>query len=191
MSRPQLKPGSGLLLEALGRHAAQGFELSVFTAHKLTYFLKQLGGPYGKQVRFSGSPRGPLSPAVDAVLRRLNGSYLRTSLEGPDHLSAPLVLDADHRLITERYVREELSALHQKLPGHLDRLLEDYRDEFGLELLSSVHLVRTFFTQKNVAQIVEITRGWMERPVEEVRTHQVAAAVKRLDDFAGLLAFGG
>ena len=177
---PVLKPGSALLLEGLRQYTDQGFAADRAVAHQLTYLLQRLGGPYPKQLRFEASPNGMVASEVDRLLDQLRGSYLL--------ITGSTISLAENNLpqLTKQVAR--LPTTQTALLRPLKALTAGY-DSADLQLLTTVHLIRQHYTQDTFHQIVEVARGWLRRPAEEVPTGLVEGMVGRLDGAAGALAF--
>ena len=178
---PTLKPGSTLLLEAMRHYTNQGYAVDRPALHQLTYLLQRLGGPYPKQLRFAASPKGMAAPAVDRLLDQLTGTYLSVDNVKGLRLTESALPNLAGQLA-------ELPTSQTSLLNPLADLIRDY-DSATLQLLTTVHLIRQHYTQDTFHQIVEVARGWLQRPAEGVPTWLVEEMVGRLDGVAGVLAY--
>ncbi|NJC28338.1 type II toxin-antitoxin system antitoxin DNA ADP-ribosyl glycohydrolase DarG [Neolewinella antarctica] len=181
-----LKHGSAMLLQSLINYERSGLPVTPFVAHKLVYFLKRMGGPFGANVTFVNSAHGPAAPAVATVLKRLNNHYF-TGLTSDDF--SPLQFMNETYPYVRQFTDQQLSKPQQQMLEDVMKLIKGHESVFRLELLATVHLIRYHYKQDIFSQTVEFARGWLQRTSEEISAEDVAGAFGRLDRFAGKLTF--
>lgn len=177
----ELKPGRAMLLYALYQYERCGEEASVFAANKLAYFLHNSGEDL--RLNFVPYAYGPYAQAVEKVLYSMNGKYLK----GMEQMSAkpfePLRLNWELYQEVKDYLDQTLNSQQQQRLKDLFKVIEGFESTLALEILASVHFLRSRNPGSSNEDIVQKIGSWNERKKTLITTDYVNIALQHLNDY--------
>lgn len=187
--RQALTPARAMLVTLIGRYwPIIGQPLSLLEVQKLAYFLQESGQDL--RLNYGAYKYGPYADNLNHTLQRIDGHLIkgvgdRASIKARIELIPGIFEEAQDYLEGDDVVAERLAKVAQ--------LVEGYEDEFGLELLATVHWVtkqeqldeleaiiarvhswsdrkKGLFTERFIEKAWRHlkTRGWLDRPAETV-----------------------
>jgi len=162
-SRPTLTPNRAALLLVFRRYLAGTWGKTVgrLEAQKLAYFLQHAGQPL--KLNFIKHRYGPYAEALNHVLQRMEGHYLRgygdRSAGTPSRMT--IAPEADEPI--DAAVRDDEEA--QRRVAKVSRLVDGYDSPYGLELLATVHWVTEHYpdARTSPAVVIEHVGAWNHR----------------------------
>ena len=178
-----LTPARAMLLYALAEYERRGEMASVFAANKLAYFLQESGEPL--KLKFIPYIYGPYSQAVGKVLYALNGKYL----SGLEQMNAkafePLEIKYDNLGEVEAFVESKLTQVQRDRLTSVFHLIEGFESTLSLEVLSSIHFLRTQDKNLSRDELLAKIHSWSDRKKSLIKEEYIDIALKHLDNFAG------
>lgn len=173
--KPPLTHARASLILLFRGYQIEGYKHSLLEIQKLAYFLQVSGERL--QLRFVKDKYGPYAEALNFVLQKLEGHYIRGY--GDRSRNAEIVLlpgavaDAESALGTTK-VRERLINVSQ--------LIEGYESPYGLELLATVHwvMMETPIAAIDSAVAASAVRAWNSRKSKLFEERHIMAAWHRL-----------
>lgn len=179
-SRPTLTPNRAALLLVFRRYLAGTWGKTVgrLEAQKLAYFLQNAGQPL--KLNFIKHRYGPYAEALNHVLQRMEGHYLRgygdRSAGTPSRMT--IAPETDESL--EATVRDDEET--QRRVERVATLVDGYDSPYGLELLATVHWVAEQYpdARANPAAIIEHVGAWNDRKRQRYAPAHVESAWRDL-----------
>ncbi len=175
---PQLTPARAVLLLLIEQYGVSGYKLGKLEVQKLAYFLQSAGRPL--KLTFVPHLYGPYAEALNHVLQRLEGHYLRGYGDRDRHSAIRLLPGAAEQ--AREFVRHSDDNRTQE---HLDRvasLIEGYETPYGLELLATVHWVVTHHPEcaADPQDVVRLVHDWSDPKSQLFQPQHVYRAWTRL-----------
>jgi len=175
-TKPPLTRTRALLIRILEQYGIPGYQLTLLEVQKLAYFLQVSGESL--RLAFVKHKYGPYAEALNHVLQRIEGHYLRgygdrsreaaiTPLPGASE-EARMFLEGDAQA-TERLER-------------VSDLIFGFESPYGMELLATVHWVAQEDPEAALDPDVAIRRvhEWSERKRTTFRSEHIRTAWERL-----------
>lgn len=177
----KLTPARAMLLYSLFKYERFGEPSTVFTANKIMYFLQQSGE--NLKLQFEPYTYGPYAQAVEKVLYALNGKYL-SGLEqmqaGPfEHLK----LDYNKYDEVNEFVNKNLDSDQKQRLSDLFKFIDGFESTFSLEILSSVHFLKTNNPGLTKEEILDKIQNWNDRKKSRINEYHVELAHEQLDNY--------
>jgi O-acetyl-ADP-ribose deacetylase (regulator of RNase III) len=130
---PRLTRARAALLAILRAYAEPGFRLTMLEIQKLAYLLQESGEPL--KLDFGRGTYGPYAEALQFVLQRLEGHYIRGYGDRSGETDIHLTADATPAANTILESNPRTAARLAKVTA----LIEGFETPYGLELLTTVH----------------------------------------------------
>lgn len=146
---------------------------------KIAYFLQALGTNF--RLDFSRNLFGPYSEA-------LKRAYI--SLERHEYISGFTSKDRTTHVtpsgyaMADEFLNSNMSKRAKEIIGKLDKLIQGYESPYGLELLSSVHLLACGESIRPVERVIEAFSEWNDRKRNKFTPNVIRAAYDRLEEDA-------
>lgn len=180
---PKITPGRAALVALMDRYLGGLLDpfVSLLEVHKLMYFMQIDGEPL--RLKFNKGPYGPYAENLRHVLNAIEGHLISGYGDGGDAPDKPLTLVPG--------ALEDARTLLETLPDtrkHMQRvveLVEGFESSFGLELLATVHWVKSHSEPLHGDFLVNEVYAW--NPGKRKFTHrQIALAETRLEKLGWL-----
>jgi O-acetyl-ADP-ribose deacetylase (regulator of RNase III) len=178
--RPRLTQGRAALLMMIDRYLKGMLDpfASLLAVQKLMYFLQEAGEPL--KLKYEAYDHGPYAKNLRQVLIRLEKHYTQGYGEGRDDPKQTIEL-------LPGAVSEAMSFLAgcKQLQQRMERvsvLIDGYEDQYGLELLSSLHWVMQQRPEARTdpAAAVAAVHAWNEGKRRRLKTEHLLKAWDRL-----------
>lgn len=175
--RPRMTPGRAAILKSIETYRTLDYGLSRIEVQKLAYFLQEAGQPLA--LKFEKHLYGPYSDALRHALQRMEGHFIRGVGDG--------VVEAEIAPVSEALVEAECfiaEAGHEALNERVDRLaslIEGFQSPYGMELLATVHWVRSREGARNPDEALSRIRAWNDRKKSLMSADHVRTAWERLE----------
>ena len=176
---PAMSPGRAALVVLMNRYLRGLMDpfVTLLEVHKLMYFMQEAGEPL--RLKYAKAPYGPYAENLRHVLRTVEGHLLSGYADGGD---AP---DKQLELVPGA-VKDAESFLSDKndTAARFDRvaeLVEGFETPFGLELLATVHWVRTRENAVSAEEAMAKVYDWNERK-KRFTPRQIGIAFQTLHD---------
>ena len=168
--------GRAVLIALMRDYALPGYRLALLEIQKLAYFLQEAGQPL--RLNFTKGKFGPYSDALEHVLQRIEGHFIRGYGDRSRYASIGLVPG----------IAEESVAFLQSDPKTLERLarvsslIEDFETPYGMELLATVHWSAKEQPAVKVdeAAAIKAVQSWSERKRRTFVSDHIKVAWERL-----------
>ncbi len=185
--KPKLTRARALLLRLLERYRIPGYRLSLLEIQKLAYFLQVAGEPL--KLSFVKHRFGPYAEALNHVLQRLEGHYIRGYGDRSRDAGIYLLPGASEEASSTLAAEVDAAARLQKVT----ELIEGFESPYGMELLATVHWVSREDPEAsvNVAVAVRRVHEWSGRKRQAFREQHVEKAWRRLQARGWLEAGAG
>jgi len=176
--RPNWTAPRAALIGLLEKYCVPGYRLSMLEIQKLVYFLQTVGEPM--KLQFVKSKYGPYAENLHHLLQRLDGHFIRgygdRSRDASIHLVPEAVVEAKEILKDNRETQARLETV--------SRFIEGFETPYGLELLSSVHLLaqENDRVKAKPEEAVRELHKWNEHKRKTFKAEHIAIAWKRLRD---------
>ncbi len=176
-AQPAMTPGRAILLGLLESYAEPMYRLTQLEIQKLMYFAQMAGEPL--QLHFVKDKYGPYAEALNHVLQRIEGHYIRgygdRSRQEPSIRLLPNAADQARTFLQDR----PASLAHLK---RVANLIKGFETPYGMELLATVHWIaqENLFAKTDVEAVVQGVHSWSERKREHFQPTHIQAAWKRL-----------
>lgn len=182
-----LTSARAMLLHALFEYEKFGEYATVFTANKLAYFLQE----NGEDLRLNFTPYvyGPYAQAVEKVLYKLNGKYLK----GLEQMTAKpfeaLELNYNRYEEVENYISDNLNKNQKVRLKKLFKIIRGFESTLSLEILSSVHYLLKEEPEIDKNEAVNRINDWNNQKKTSITEEYVELAYKHLTDGQQLAFF--
>lgn len=182
-----LTPARAMLLYALQKYEQQGEVANVFAANKLAYFLQESGEPL--KLDFVPYTYGPYSQAVEKVLYALNGKYI-TGLEQMNAKAfETLELKYENFDEVRDFVKNKLTQTQKDRIESVFNLIKGFESTLSLEILSSIHFLRSKDKNLTKKDLLEKIQSWNDRKRNLIKEEYIEIALKHLEDYGSKMSF--
>jgi len=171
---------------ALAWYERRGEMASVFAANKLAYFLQESGEPL--KLKFIPYIYGPYSQAVGKVLYALNGKYISGLEQMNARAFEPLEIKHDNFDEVNTFVKNNLTQLQRDRLASVFHLIEGFESTLSLEVLSSIHFLRTQDKNLTRDELLAKIHSWSDRKKSLIKEEYIDIALKHLDGFDGKMS---
>ncbi|MBL7733401.1 MAG: macro domain-containing protein [Chitinophagaceae bacterium] len=186
----ELTTAKAMVLYSLYYYESLGEESSLFVANKLAYFLKRLGEPSLKRLKFEASHYGPYSVQLGHMMHALTGRYLR-GLEQMDAKPFEMLeLNYDTFEEVRNYVHKVLSAEERQRIKNLVTLIDGFQTSLSLETLATVDFVKHEYKAKTQSEVIDKIHNWSDRKRKLMTDKYISIAYNQLDEYSGRLEMG-
>jgi uncharacterized protein YwgA len=153
-----------------------GYRLTLLEIQKLAYFLQLAGQPL--KLAFEKQKYGPYAEALNHVLQRLEGHFIRGY--GDRSREASIQVLPEGRREVAAYLADDESTL--KRLEAVNELIEGYETPHGMELLATVHwvMVENPQARAHVEQAVRDVHEWNDRKARVFPEHHIRVAYIQL-----------
>lgn len=177
--KQSMTPGRAMLVTLIGRYMPIiGQALGMLEVQKLAYFLQAAGQPM--RLEYTAYKYGPYADNLNHTLERIDGHLVkgvgdRSSIKARIELLPGVLEEAEAYLANDSVIQNRLR--------RVEELIEGFEDEFGMELLATVHWVaqRTPGAREDVALTIEAVRRWSERKKDLFKPEYIQKAWTRLE----------
>jgi len=177
--KPRMTPVRAAIVKIISIYREMEYTLSKIEIQKLAYFLEETGQPL--KLDFVKHNYGPYSDKLRHVLKAMDGHYITGvgDFSGDSEIAViPGALSEADKFI-QTCDDDELSE-HVK---RIARLIEGFETPYGMELLASVHWVRTREPDvRTVDDAIEAVHNWNARKRAILSNEHVKVAWRRLND---------
>ncbi|MBI2492070.1 MAG: macro domain-containing protein [Candidatus Rokubacteria bacterium] len=173
---PKMTRARALLLRLFESYRILGYRLSLLEIQKLAYFLQAGGEPL--RLNFIKHRFGPYAEALNHVLERLEGHYIRgygdRSRDAGIYLLRGASEEANATLAGDVGAAERLRRVTE--------LIEGFETPYGMELLATVHWVAGENPEaaRDSAIAIRGVRKWSGRKRQTFREQHIEKAWRRL-----------
>lgn len=180
---PEMTQGRAALLGLMQRYLDGLMDpaISLLQIHKLAYFLQAAGEPL--RLKYAKAAYGPYAENLRHVLHHIEGHYLRGYQDGGDAPSKELEILPGAIEKASAFL-EESQETRQRF-DRVAQLIDGYESSFGLELLSTVHWVKTQENAQTAADTIALVHSWNRQKVK-FSPEQIAIAIDTLEAQAWL-----
>jgi len=161
--RVKLTPARAMLLAVFYEMVRNGEFISEFAAEKAAYFLQSFGAKDEFKLHFEPNFYGPYSGKVRHVLNYLNGSYVMgySSMDKKPFDELSLVMEAEADV--EKFLNQPENFKYLSIAQKTKKFLKGYYSPFGLELLSTIHFIKSEKNKVNLDDIMKELENWSTR----------------------------
>jgi len=158
---PKMTVGRAVLLGLMNRYLKAVMDpfISLLEIHKLMYFMQESGEKL--RLNYTRAVYGPYAENLRHVLNAIEGYFINGYADAEDKP------DIQIELIPEAATRADLLLKdHHATRERFDRvvdLIKGFETPFGMELLATVHWVRTKEDAKTIDEAIAKTYAWNER----------------------------
>lgn len=163
-SRPKevnLTPARALLVYMLDRFQREGQEATTFAAVKAIYFLSKFGAADIFKMKFEAYTYGPYCDSVRHMLHGLDGAYIRGFADMSKRPFEPF--DTVREKLPEVYKTIDSNTALSDIVSRTCNFLNDYWDDFSLELISSVDFLMEANPDDSADAIYSKLCAWSDR----------------------------
>jgi O-acetyl-ADP-ribose deacetylase (regulator of RNase III) len=174
--RPALTRTRALLIRILEQYGIPGYQLTMLEVQKLAYFLQASGESL--RLTFVKHKYGPYAEALNHVLQRIEGHYLR----GYGDRSREAAISPMPRASEEARVFLEGDAQAEERLERVSDLIFGFESPYGMELLATVHWIAQEDQAAAVDPDVAVQRvhEWSEHKRVTFRPEHIRTAWERL-----------
>jgi O-acetyl-ADP-ribose deacetylase (regulator of RNase III) len=175
--KPSLTKTRALLVKLLEYYGLPGYHLTLLEVQKLAYLLQSAGEPL--KLNFIKNKYGPYAEALNHVLQRLEGHYIRGY--GDRSTGAEIILlptagqEAGHLLSGDAESLQRLARVRE--------LIEGFETPYGMELIASVHWVvsEDFAARTSPSHATERLQSWSRRKKNKFPPQHIEIVWRRLE----------
>ncbi len=158
---PNMTVGRAALLGLMRRYLAAVMDptVTLLEVHKLMYFMQEAGEPL--RLNYQKAPYGPYAENLRHVLNHIEGHFISGYADAGDRPDKPLELKLHASEQAEAFLTE-----HEATRVRFDRvanLIKGFETPFGMELLSTVHWVKSHEQAATVEAAVKQIHDWNPR----------------------------
>ncbi len=174
---PAMSPGRAALVGLMDRYLGGLLDpfVSLLEVHKLMYFMQEAGELL--RLRFAKGPFGPYAENLRHVLNDIEGYYVSGYGAGGDAPDKTLELVPGALRDAQVALRERPDSLARF--ERVSDLVAGFESPFGLELLATVHWVKTRESPASDDDLIARTFAWAERK-RQFSPNQLRLAAKVL-----------
>lgn len=182
---PKMSSGRAVLIELMDRYLRGLLDpsISLLEVHKLLYFMQEAGEPL--RLDYKKAHYGPYAENLRHVLNAIEGHYIFGYADGGD--SPDKVLQLVPGAVEEA---GDFLTAHPKTRSRFEsvsHLVEGFESPYGLELLATVHWLKTREDANTLEKAVEATHAWSKRK-QQFTARQIEVAYKVLNQNSWLTA---
>lgn len=157
--RPRMNDNRAALIAMMMNYGEIGYRLTLLEVQKLAYFLQLAGQPL--KLNFAKEKYGPYAEALNHVLQRLEGHFVRGY--GDRSREASIEVLPDGRNEVAAYLADD-DATNKRIEV-VNELIEGFENPHGMELLATVHWVMTEDprAQRDLPHAVSVLHAWNDR----------------------------
>jgi O-acetyl-ADP-ribose deacetylase (regulator of RNase III) len=159
---PRMTAGRAALVGLMHRYLGGLLDptISLLEVHKLMYFMQAAGEPL--RLNYVEAPYGPYAENLRHVLNAIEGHLVVGYGDGGDAPDKPLTLVPGAAEDAEVFLQSHGETRHRF--DRVAELVEGFESPFGMELLATVHWVRSHHVaDRGLDQVVERTYAWNPR----------------------------
>jgi len=158
---PNMTVGRAALLGLMRRYLAAVMDptVTLLEVHKLMYFMQEASEPL--RLNYQKAPYGPYAENLRHVLNHIEGHFISGYADAGDQPDKPLELKLHASEQAEAFLIE-----HEATRARFDRvanLIKGFETPFGMELLSTVHWVKSHEQAATVEAAVKQIHNWNPR----------------------------
>ncbi|HEY2292792.1 MAG TPA: macro domain-containing protein [Thermoanaerobaculia bacterium] len=158
---PEMTVGRAALIGLIRRYLAAVMDptVTLLEIHKLMYFMQESGE--NLRLRFQKGPYGPYAQNLRHVLSHIEGHFIQGYGDAEDRPHKQIELLPGSLSQAEQFLADhpDTRARFQRVVA----LIEGFETPFGMELLSTVHWVKTHEAASTVEEAVAKTYAWSDR----------------------------
>ena len=172
---PRIQTWAALIALML-EYGIPGYRLTLLEIQKLAYLLQVAGQPL--KLIFVKEKYGPYAEALNFVLQRMEGHYIRGYGDRNKEASVRVLPEAQLAAST---VAADDNATMDRI-NRVSELIEGFESPHGMELLTTVHWIMAEVPQARTSSHVAIERvhAWNTRKAKIFPLHHIQAAYDRL-----------
>ena len=176
--RPNLTSNMAALLGVMTDYGIPGYTLTMLEIQKLAYFLQVAGQPL--KLAFEKSKYGPYAEALNHVLQRMEGHFIRGYGDRSREASVRVLPEASEA--TEEILADEVGTVERVL--RVAELIEGFETPHGMELLASVHWVTQESAKAKMdwQEAFSLIQAWNERKQRIFPAAQIRATFSQLQN---------
>jgi O-acetyl-ADP-ribose deacetylase (regulator of RNase III) len=177
--KPRMNDNRASLIAMMMTYGVIGYRLTLLEIQKLAYFLQLSGQPL--KLNFVKQQYGPYAEALNHVLQRLEGHFLRGYGDRSSAASVHVLLEGGEE--TRSYLEEDGDTV--KRVERVSALIEGFETPHGMELLATVHWVMTENpnAKSSVEQTIKDVHAWNDRKARIFTPHHIRTAHAQLVQF--------
>lgn len=156
-----LTKARALLVFMLNRLQNEGQEATTFSAVKMCYFMQKFGAQKIFKLDFVPHIYGPYNDKVRHVLHGMDGAYIRGFADMSKKPFEPFDTVDERMPEVVKMVEDDLEM--KTIVGRVCSFLEDYWDDYNLELLSSVDFIVSARTNVSIEEVYSLLCSWTPR----------------------------
>lgn len=176
-AQPKMNATRAALIAMMFHYGEIGYRLTLLEIQKLAYLLQLAGQPL--ELTFVKDKYGPYADALNHVLQRLEGHYLRGYGDRSSRSSLYVLPLGRQEVATYLADDEEtLKRIHR-----VNELIEGFETPHGMELLTTVHWVIAESRQipkADVDQVILKVHAWNERKARIFPANHIRTAYEQL-----------
>lgn len=174
--RPNLNSNGAALLSVMADYGIPGYRLTLLEIQKLAYFLQIAGQPWN--LNFEKNKYGPYAEALNHVLQRMEGHYIRGY--GDRSREASVRVLPEGSAAANQVLIEEVGTVERV--QRVSELIEGFETPHGMELLASVHWVaqESATARSDWQRAFSLIQSWNERKKKVFPASHVRAAFNQL-----------
>jgi len=158
---PNMTVGRAALLGLMRRYLAAVMDptVTLLEVHKLMYLMQEAGEPL--RLKYQKAPYGPYAENLRHVLNHIEGHFISGYADAGDQPDKPLEVKPHASEQAEAFLIE-----HETTRARFDRvanLIKGFETPFGMELLSTVHWVKSHEQAATVEAAVKQIHNWNPR----------------------------
>lgn len=177
--KPRMTRVRAAIIKVISIYREMEYALSKIEVQKLAYFLEEAGQPMN--LAFTKHNYGPYSDKLRHVLKAMDGHYIRGvgDFSGNSEIAimSTAPSEADEFIFT---------SADDELRYHVERvryLIEGFETPYGMELLSTVHWVRTRESHvRTLNDAIAAVKSWNQRKRAILSSEHIQLAWNRLED---------
>lgn len=155
---PKMTAGRAVLIELIDRYLKGMLDpsISLLEVHKLLYFMQEAGEPL--RLKYTKAHYGPYAENLRHVFKALEGHFITGYADGGDAPNKALQLVPGVKEEAEEFLKSYATtrARFEKVTS----LVEGFESPKGLELLATVHWLKTYENAATPEQTVQATYAW-------------------------------
>ncbi|HTF70827.1 MAG TPA: macro domain-containing protein [Edaphobacter sp.] len=174
--KPPMNDNRAALVAMMMNYGEIGYRLTLLEIQKLAYFLQLAGQPL--KLRFMKQKYGPYAEALNHVLQRLEGHFVRGY--GDRSREASIQVLPEGRKDVAAYLADDETTL--KRIEAVNELIEGFETPHGMELLATVHWVMAENPQArtDVEKAIQDVHAWNDRKARVFPKHHIQVAYDQL-----------
>ncbi len=158
---PTMTVGRAALLGLMRRYLAAVMDptVTLLEVHKLMYFMQEAGEPL--RLKYQKAPYGPYAENLRHVLNHIEGHFITGYADAGDRPDKSLELKPHASEQAEAFLSK-----HKTTRARFERvatLIKGFETPFGMELLSTVHWVKSHEQAATVEAAIEQIHNWNSR----------------------------